>query len=187
MDKKKLIALLQDKKVQDYSFMVFFFLVFSIFVFFAIRPNILTAFKLQQELQELRLKNQQAEDVIMQIVNYQSIMENYRDKLPLLEQALPSTPGLAKAVDDVRKTAAETGLELTGLSIDSMEFSDSRGKGEIQTFNMSVSSSVSTEQLAAFLTALFTQRRVKSVDTFDLAAGSDQTITISFVIKTYYL
>ena len=55
MDRKKILELLKQKQVQDYTFSIAFFLVFSFFVIFAIRPNLITAFSLQKELEELKL------------------------------------------------------------------------------------------------------------------------------------
>jgi len=60
MDKKKIIALLGERKVQDYTFNALFFLIFSFFLIFAIRPNVVTVFTLQQEFQELKLKNKES-------------------------------------------------------------------------------------------------------------------------------
>ena len=83
MNKDKILALLKDKKTQDYTFQFFFFVIFAVFVVVAIRPNLITAFNLQKELQDVKLNNKVAEEVIQQIVNYQSVIESERDKLLL--------------------------------------------------------------------------------------------------------
>lgn len=187
MDKQKLLTLLRDEKVQDYTFTIFFFLVFSVFVLFAIRPNILTAFSLQRELQELKLKNREAEEVILQIVNYQSVIENYRDKLPLLDEAVPSSPGLARAAEEVRLTAASSGLVVEQLTVDSITFSDEMGTGELETYSIALSSTSSSEQMTQFIQAILNQRRLKIFDSLSISAGSDGTINVSFQMRTYYL
>lgn len=187
MDRKKLIALLHEKKVQDYSFTIFFFLVFSIFLLFAIRPNILTAFSLQRELKELDLKNKEAENVILQIVNYQSVMENYRDKLTLLDEAVPSSPGLAKAIEDVRSTASASGLLVTEMTVESVEFSDKRGSGELQTFQILISSDGTTTDLNSFISAVLKQRRLKMFETVEISSESEGTTQITLTIKSYFL
>lgn len=187
MDRKKLIALFHEKRVQDYSFTIFFFLFFSIFLVFAIRPNILTAFNLQRELKELDLKNKEAENVILQIVNYQSVMENYRDKLPLLDEAIPSSPGLAKAIEDVRSTASASGLLVSEMTVESVEFTDKRGNGELQTFQILVNAEGGTVDLNSFISTILKQRRLKMFESVEISAESESATKITLTIKTYYL
>lgn len=187
MDKKKLVNLLQDKKIQDYSYITFFFLIFSIFLFFAIRPNIITAFSLRKELQELKLKDREAEETIMQIVNYQSVVETQRDKLKLLDEALPSSPGLAKAVEDVRQTASDSGFLVSNMDVDSVEFIDENGEGELKTFNINLGAEATTEQLNTFILKILNQRRLKDFDTVKMFVDENSKRTVNLIIKNYYL
>ncbi len=127
MNKEKLLEMFKDKKIQNYSYNIFFFVVFSFFTIFAIQPNLSTAFRLQKELQDLRLQNKKSEEAILQIVNYQSLMEEYRDSLTVLDEAVPSTPELAKVVDEISKTASESGLIVNSLTIESIGFKGDSG------------------------------------------------------------
>ena len=54
---KKIIRTLGDKKVRDYIYISIFFILFSIFIFFAIKPALTTAFSLKKEEEELKEKN----------------------------------------------------------------------------------------------------------------------------------
>src|SRR5215207_9426051 len=103
---KNVTSLLQDQKVKNYSFSIGFFIVFSIFLYFAIRPNLITAFNLQKELQDLKLKNREYEEKILQIVNYQTTIEENRDRFVLLEEAIPPSPNVVKVVEDIKKSAS---------------------------------------------------------------------------------
>jgi len=117
MDKKALLQLLNKKEVHKYGFTIAFFIIFSFFLVFAIRPNLVTAFTLQKELQDLKIKNKKSEAVILQVVSYQSTLEEYRDKLPLLDQAVPSSPTVAQVVDEVKKSASDSGLLANTISV----------------------------------------------------------------------
>lgn len=187
MDKDKLLLLLRDKKVQDYSYQIFFFLAFAFFAFFAIRPNIITAFNLDKELQELKLKNKEAENIILQIVNYQSVIETYRDKLPLLDEAIPDSPGLAKAVNDVRTTASSSGVIINSLSVESVDFTDAEGTGELLTYQLSLNVDASSEQLNYIITELLNQRRLKMFDSISITSQGNTPSVVSVEIKTYHL
>lgn len=130
MNKEKLLAMLKDKKIQNYSYHIFFFITFSFFIIFAIQPNLSTAFHLQKELQDLRLKNKQFEEVILQIVNYQSLMEEYRDSLSVLDEAIPSSPELTEIIEDISKIASDSGLIVKSLTIESIALKEDHKKDQ---------------------------------------------------------
>lgn len=168
IDRKKIIALLQDKKVQDYSFLIVFFIIFAFFVIFAIRPNLLTAFNLQKELQDLKLQNREFESKIQKIVAYQTILEQYRDDLPLLDQAVPPSPELAKVIEDVRQSATDSGVLVDTLSIERVDYKAKSKERGVHAFSVNVNAAAKREQLQSFLDLLISQRRLKSVEIVDL-------------------
>ena len=69
---KQLLKQINTKKAKDYTFASLFFIVLSIFVFFAIRPSLVTAFSLKKEEEELTKINTSYEAVISRIVTIQS-------------------------------------------------------------------------------------------------------------------
>jgi len=123
----------------------------------------------------------------MQIVNYQSLLESYRDKLFLLDEAIPSTPGLAKAVEDVRFTASDSGMIISDLSVEQIVFHDQKGSGTLQTYNITLGSIGSVEQLNGFLTRIVKQRRLKTIEEISVSASESGGTELNFIIKTYYL
>ena len=192
MDKDKLLQLLSNKEVRKYGFDITFFVMFSFFLIFAIRPNLITAFSLQKELQDLKIKNKESEAVILQVVNYQSTLEEYRDKIPLLDQAVPSTPTIAQVVDEIRKSASDSGILLHAVSVESI---DLKGEQEsevktqqsdaIDSFTVSVNGSASINGANVFLDKLMNQRRLKKIDSVTLT--QEQNGSTSIVIIIYYL
>jgi hypothetical protein len=126
-----------SKKVKDYSLIIAFFIVFSIFVWFAIRPNIITAFSLQQELKELKEKDAHYEEVIMSIVEFQSKLEMNRDRLDLLDQALPPDPHVHKTVTDIMDAADDANIEVLSLDLRETELIDNSDKEEDSNNNES--------------------------------------------------
>ena len=168
-DRKKIIALLQDKKIQDYSFLIVFFIVFSFFLIFAIRPNLITAFNLQKELQDLKLQNREFESKIQKIVTYQTVLELHRDDLPLLDQAVPATPEVAKVIEDVRQSATDSGVLLETLKVESVDYKPKTAGKAVQQFNVRADASATTGNLRVFLDTLINQRRLKSLEVVDLS------------------
>lgn len=190
MDRKRLIALLTEKKVQDYTFSIFFFIIFSFFLAFAIRPNIITAFSLQQELQDLRLQDREYEEQILQIVNYQSILEAYRNDLPVLDEAIPSSPQVAKVVEDVQTAAAIAGVPVTALNVESINFKQLEKPAEIQSYRVTLDTAGDNRALEALILAINNQRRIKTIEQFTLEGDQASTsagFTINMIVSAYYL
>lgn len=205
MNKEKLLEMFKDKKIQNYSYNIFFFVVFSFFTIFAIQPNLSTAFRLQKELQDLRLQNKKSEEVILQIVNYQSLMEEYRDNLTVLDEAVPSTPELAKVVNEISKTASDSGLIVNSLIIESIGFKGDSGtdngstpgdnalgnltnQPDLMSFTITIEGTASFSQITQFLNQVIGQRRLKTYDSIILSAGnSNESMVITILVRTYYL
>ncbi|MBP7967038.1 hypothetical protein KAZ66_02080 [Candidatus Woesebacteria bacterium] len=195
LDRKKIIALLQDKKVQNYGFLIVFFILFSFFIIFAIRPNLLTAFNLQKELQDLKLQNREFESKIQKIVAYQTLLENYRDDIPLLDQAVPPSPELAKVIEDVRQSATDSGVFIQTLKVESVDYKAKSSGDKLQVFSISTDALASTTSLRQFFDLLLNQRRLKSLDIIDLSKGdftSSETndiniYKINLIISSNYL
>jgi len=205
MNKEKLLEMFKDKKIQNYSYNIFFFVVFSFFTIFAIQPNLSTAFRLQKELQDLRLQNKKSEEAILQIVNYQSLMEGYRDNLTVLDEAVPSSPELAKVVNEISKTASDSGLIVNSLTIESIGFKGDSGtdigatpgddelgnltnQPDLMSFTITVEGSASFSQITQFLNQVIGQRRLKTYDSINLSTeNSNENMVITILVRTYYL
>ena len=200
MDRKKILELLKQKQVQDYTFSIAFFLVFSFFVIFAIRPNLITAFSLQKELQESKLKNEEYEQKILQIVNYQSVFEENRGKFYLLDESIPTKPGVAKVVEDIRKAGVESGIKINNLSVSEIDLKPEKLIAGIKKYRVEMDISSNLKDIESFLDLLNSQRRLKTIEEikFTQLENSPQTemantldttagYKISFGINGFYL
>lgn len=195
LDRKKIIALLQDKKMQHYGFLIVFFIIFSFFVIFAIRPNLLTAFNLQKELQDLKLQNREFESKIQKIVSYQTFLETYREDLPLLDEAVPQSPEIAKVMEDVRQSATDSSVLIRTLKVESVDYKAKSKGPELQTFSINADAEATSENLRAFFDRLLAQRRLKSLDFIDISKSDftgDQSSDINIykmniVVSSNYL
>lgn len=168
LDRKRIIALLQQKNIQHYGFSILFFFIFTFFVIFAIRPNIITAFSLQRELQELRLKDKQYEQQIIKIVNYQSLLEGYRDDLPLLDEALPSTPLLGRAIAVVEKTATDSGVLLSNIEVQKVQYQERTPDDRVKSFHIIANAQTEFSRLQSFMDRLLDQRRLTVIESIDI-------------------
>ncbi|GIW64964.1 MAG: hypothetical protein KatS3mg092_0897 [Patescibacteria group bacterium] len=67
-------------KSQDYTYIILFLIIFSIFIFFAINPSLKTAFSLKKEKNDLEVINNIYEQKIINIANIQNQLEENREK-----------------------------------------------------------------------------------------------------------
>lgn len=203
MDRNEIISQVLNKKIRDYTFPVLFFIMFSIFVFFAIRPNLVTAFSLQRQLEELRQQDAQYETIILNIVRYQSVVEQTRDDIGVLEEAVPTSPQIFSMVEGLRNAATQS-----GMIINNMDVSDVQLKGELEDeatskitkkveeenkkFVIKFQATSSFNDVRNFLAQIANQRRLKIIESMNVNAVSNQgsgsaTFNISFVINGFYL
>lgn len=209
MNREELLAKVLNKRVKDYSFPIVFFFIFSIFIFFAIRPNLVTAFSLQKELDELMIQDEEYEQVILNIVNYQTVIEKTRDDIPLMKEAIPDSPEIFSMVKDIRNGASESGIIITDLDISDVTLkegvttsvpgtapppkkvtaSDTEDNKKY-TVNFQVDSNFN--EVKGFIARLMNQRRMKIIEHLDIVTAGQQgsqsaTFNVSFVVDGYYL
>jgi hypothetical protein len=210
LDAKDIIQKLKsNRKVKDYSLVIVFFLVFTVFLWFAIRPNLITAFSLQQELEELREKDTHYEEVIMSIVEFQTKLESNRDRLYLLDEAIPEEPQVHKMITDIRTAAEESDIGMTRLELrqvdlladeDTSSSKKKSAKGNIpekKEYIMTLNSDSSQEEVDRFVAAISKQRRLKLLNQVvfspDRQGGNSSnstesaTLRVQFEIRGLYL
>src|SRR3990167_8506985 len=192
MDSKKILDQFKDQKIQNYSYNIFFFLIFAFFVGFAIRPNLTTAFNLQKELQDLKLKSQEYEAEIQQIVDYQTKVEQYRDQFYLLDEAVPKTPAIAKVLEDIRQSATDSGVILTSIAVEEVSIKTEEKQNSLKSFGVNIIVESEIAMLQNFLDTLLNQRRIKIIDDISvtkvqLEEGISNRFTITMIVKGVYL
>jgi hypothetical protein len=208
MKREDILEKLTDKRVKDYSFLIGFFLVFSIFVLMAIRPNLVTAFSLQRELEDLRIQDAEYERVISNIVQYQSIIEQTRADIPLLEEAIPLSPEIFLMVRDIRKGASESGIIIDKLEVSEVELragkkvvvpgaapppaANSDAAAEARKYMVKFEIESNFTEVKNFISRTVLQRRLKTIENLiisgtGVSGTQSATFRISFTVDGYYL
>lgn len=202
MNNKQLLAKIQDKKVQNYSFLIIFFLIFAVFVYFGIRPNLVTAFSLNKELDNLRQMDEEYELVIISIVNYQSILEDVRDEFYLLEEAAPSRPDVYGMIDDIREAASNSGTTVSSIKVSEIDLVEeevetkrsrrNKKDDDRKTYSVDFSMFGSYDGIRQFVSEITNQRRIKIIQSMSISGGDQQStesaqFSVNMKIETYYL
>jgi len=178
MDKDKIKKTLTGTKVTDYSYAVIFFLTFSFFAFFVIRPNLVNVFALQEELGRLHILDQGYENVIRRIVDIQSFLEANRSDLYLLDESIPSTPNISGLVNDINRAASSSGLVVDEIDISKVNLKQTGEKSKRSILTVNLGTSSEFDAAKAFKDSLESQRRLKLLQRIQLQRG-DQTSSTS--------
>jgi len=114
---KKLIKNLDKEKIRDYLYPTIFFLAFSVFIVFAIKPSLSTVFKLINEEKTLNEKNKKYQDAVDYVSMNLSVLESLRDSMYLLNESYPNTPQVNKIIEDIYKICDESEIVISNLDL----------------------------------------------------------------------
>ena len=192
MDKNELLDKLVNKKVKDYTFTIAFFIVFSFFIVFAIRPNLSSVVTLNEQLTQLNTLDQQYESTITKIINLQTLIEQNRENFYLLDDALPSTPQVNKVIDDIKRNASESGMAIDKMEVQEISLKEDASKNKMKTLSVLMESSASFENIKQFIDTLIKQRRLKNIQSLNLIKESSESsesskLKIKLEIGGFYL
>lgn len=183
------------KRNPQYTYLIFFFVAFSVFTVFIIRPSLITAFSLMQKESGLIEINNEYEQVISNILATQSEVEVVRDKLHLTNTAIPTSPNVNQVLDEIKEAAETSGAPIQRMNINKTALVYTNAESEVQSIHVDVYMDVAFEKYLAFQEALYAQRRVKNIIATEFlkqgdalnSSSSSSTLKIQMEIVAYYL
>lgn len=192
MDKESLIKQFTSKKAKDYTYAIIFFLIFSFFIFFVIRPNLVNVFSLQEELGKLQIMDTGYENVIKKIINIQTFLETNRSDLYLLDQAVSSTPQINKLVQDIEIAASASGIIVTQINISKIDLKDKTVRTKKNILTVNIATNAGFGEAREFVNNLISERRLKTLKSITLdrnekSASSSAELDIKIDLEGYYL
>ncbi len=189
MQKTKISNSIFTRKTRDYTFVILFLVVFSIFILAAIKPSLTTAASLRKEEADLKRIDNLYESKISNIVLIQSQVEEYRDDLYLLNEAVSQFPEVNKMVEDVKKVADKNNFNIKKASISDVNLYPN--KKILDKVNLIIEGKTNFDNLILFINDLFLQRRLKTIPkmmiTKDMEASEEAELKVVLTIDGYYL
>ena len=189
---KNFIKSLNKEKIKDYLYPAIFFIIFSIFIVFAIKPSLTTVFELLKEEETLLEKNKQYERGIDFVSSNLYILESLRDKLYLLDSSIPNTPLVNKILEDIYNIGNDSNLTINRVNlIDKVEYPTQKIL-KIKTIGIEVESVGEFEDLVSLIEKMNAQRRMQTIKSIEVS-NKDKTSTessklnIKIRFESYYL
>ncbi len=188
---RHLISALKEPKRKDYTFATLFFIVFSFFIFFAIKPSLSTALSLNSKELELKSVDAQYEELIGQIVQIQSALEQVRDRLHLVDEALPPQPLITLLMQDIQEAADRNEVTISKIHVNKINLVEP-AKNSFRSMAVSMELNSTFDNYIAFQREITEQRRLKFMRTVEIGAdqlgsSSSATLRIKTEIEGYYL
>ncbi len=112
-----LVPLLQQPVSRAYTTIIFSFLAISLFGWYAIRPTMQTIFELKREIADKTDLNQKMEEKISALIEAQAVYQDIETKIPVVTDALPTTPDAIRALGQIQSLARESNVQLTSISV----------------------------------------------------------------------
>jgi Tfp pilus assembly protein PilO len=208
---QSLEPLLKKSKAQNYTAVIFSFLVVSLFGFYAIRPTIQTILTLKREIQDKTDVSRKMEEKITSLIEAQAAYSQIESSVPLVNQAIPDAPDAIPLIIQMRNLANATGVTLSTVQMPAVPLLGSTqttntktsvthppAKQEPLEFSMGVVGSY--DGIQAFLTGILDMRRIVTIKSVSVtpnraieSVGSEsatpigQQLQLSLILISYYL
>ena len=198
------------KKTKAYTGLVLSFFTIAFFLFFAIKPTIITIVGLNKEIKDKKVVIEKLDKKIQSLSDAQKIYLGIQDDLPLIDEALPKTSEIQTLIKQIEALATISNVNLDAAKYDEVVLSGTRGKtavppsedtysGPLPTNSIIYDTSVSGsyDNLKTFLAGLGQIRRINVVTAFSCQnsnkqateekVGSSTNLTLTLSASAYSL
>lgn len=191
-DKNTIIAKLFTKKGKDYSYAIAFFLVFSFFLLFVIRPNVLSVFQANLKIENLKKTNAIYEYQIQNVINTQTVLVDARNDLQLLDEAVTSKPQVSQIIGDITKTVERNNLVISKLSLVDVNLKDVSRSDQFKPLTFDLGLTGNFDDYFKLMKDFYNQRRTKLLKNIIVSRTQEEsspsgTLQIELQLEGYYL
>lgn len=192
MEKKQILKKLLSQKNKDYTYAIAFFLIFSFFILFIIRPNLVSVFEANNKIEELHTLDTFYNTQIDKIIELQTTLEENRDNMLLLNQAIAKKPEVNKILSDVDISSQEGGLVTSGITVSDINLKEKEDGDKLKSFTLNMNFNGDFQNSVSFIKKIFDQRRLKTISNLDISRDEKESsesskLQITMMILGYFL
>jgi len=130
---QSVMPFIENQKTKSYSTVIFFFLVLSMFSWYAIRPTVQTILYLQREIKDKTEVNKKMDEKIAALIEANSAYENAQTLLPALSETIPSTPEALDLVSQMQRLGGEKNVTISSLQMNNVPLTTASVSGVSKT------------------------------------------------------
>ncbi|MCX6726168.1 MAG: type 4a pilus biogenesis protein PilO [Candidatus Shapirobacteria bacterium] len=182
--------LYQTKKGRVYTGIVFSLIVIILFIFFAIRPTLITIAQLIRQIKDQKIVATALEKKINNLTEAQKNYLTIENNLSLIEEALPQKANLPLLTKQIETLARQAGIVVVDLRFSGVNLSPGKStQDEKEEVIFSFNTLGEYSNLKKFLSSLTELRRIIIVESFSFQAGKDETNILSLNLngKAWFL
>lgn len=182
-------GLYQRKKPRTYTGIVLSILTVVFFLFFAIKPTLVTITGLVKEIKDQKEVTEKLQDKINSLNQAQMEYNLIEANLYLVDQALPKDPRVSVLIKEIEALARQSSVTLDSFRVDKAQLKGEAPSGTSAPVGFYLSVSGEYQNLKNFLNSLSSLRRVALVKsfTFKSTKTESQLLGLTLNAEAYYL
>lgn len=192
MDKSSLLKKMFTQKTRDYTYAIAFFFIFSFFVFYVIRPNLLSVFEANTKIEQLKNINKLYEEQIDKVIEVQSVLEANRDDLSYLKEAIALKPEVNKVLADINVSTEGGRLESERIDVSDINLKEKAVSEKLKSFVINMNLKGTFDDVLSYVRTIYNQRRLKLIPQLvfgrsEKESSQSSTLDIKLEVEGYYL
>jgi len=177
-----------QKKVRVYTEIVLSFLTTAFFLFFAVKPTLITITGLVKEIKDKRMVAQKLEEKINNLNIAQREYFAIQEDLYLVDQALPKDSQISTLVKQLEVLTIKNNVSLEGIQYSSVMLVGGPKREETEKIEFKLSVKGSYQDLRNFLLSLNKLRRILIINAFGFRRGkTEESLFLSVDGEAFYL
>jgi len=178
----------QQRRVRVYTEIVLTLLTTSFFLFFAVKPTLVTIAALIKEIKDKRMVAQKLGEKINSLSTAQNEYFAIEKDLYLIDQALPKDSQISLLVRQLEFLAFAHGVSLERVQYSTLKLKGKPEKEGFQEIEFKMALTGGYRNLKNFLGSLNNFRRIIYVEGFNFKKGkSEEILTLNISGKTFFL
>ncbi len=181
----------RQKKVRAYTGIVLSIFAVSFFIFFAIKPTLVTIASLMKEIDDKRVITEKLETKINALASAQREYQNVESDLYLVDQALPRDSQVSLFIKQLEALARKSEVAIDGIQINQVPLKEkSASTDSSQSVNFSIAASGSYQNLVSYLQTVSSLRRIITIESFAIKTTKDEedkTLGLTLNAKAFFM
>lgn len=178
----------RQKKARVYTEIVLSILTTAFFLFFAIKPTLVTITSLIKEIKDKKVVAQKLEDKINSLNVAQGEYFTVQGDLYLVEQALPKDSQISVLLKQLEVLASRAGVSLEAVQYSSVSLKGDTDESKPLTVDFKIALGGNYQDLKNFLLSLNNLRRIIHLDGFAFKTRkAEEGLILSVSAKAFFL
>lgn len=179
--------LYKKKNVRVYTEIILSIVTISFFLFFAIKPTVLTITGLIRQIKDQRVVAEKLGKKINALSQAQNQYLSIEPDFYLINQALPTDTQASLLIKELEALARRSGVTLKAVQFNKIGLKEKNLKSEQKEINFNITASGDYQRLKEFLTSFNLLRRVVIINSFSFQTEKEsKNLSLNLKAKTFY-